>query len=126
MNLGELVAGFVETRRPGWLVLEDEEVLAQAIDATRFYLGFGALESKVASLDDVDEGTEVTASEWAVISPLFVLMVEKENSLRLEASRAAGLEVYGRQASEIEGDIRQMKDETLPQRAFSAESFEVS
>ena len=126
MNLGELVAGFVETRRPGWLVLEDEEVVAQDVDAARYYLGFGTLESQVATLEDVDENTEVTASEWAVISSLFVLLVEKENALRLEASRAAGLEVYGRQVSEIEGDIRQMKEETLPQRAFSADPFEVS
>lgn len=126
MTLSDLVAQYVATRRPGWLVLEDDEVMAQAVDAVRYYLGFGTLGEAVTLLEDVTETTEVSASEWAVISPLFVLYIEKENGLRLEASRAAGLDFYGRQASEIEGDIRVMKDETLPMRAFSAAPFEVS
>lgn len=126
MQLGDLVSEFVGARRPGWLVLDDDEVLVQAIEATRYYLGWGQLGGAVPALDDVDDRVEVSASEWAIISPLFVLMVEKENALRLEASRSGGLDVYGRQASEIEADIRIMKDETLPQRAFAAEPFEVS
>lgn len=126
MNLGDLVDEFVATRRPGWLVLDDEEVMAQAVDGTRYYLGWGTLGGARPALDDVDESTEVSASEWAIISPLFVLLVEKENSLRLEASRSGGLELYGRQSSEVEADIRIMKDETLPQRAFMGEPFEVS
>lgn len=126
MNLSDLADDYIATRRPGWLVLEDEEVLAQAVDATRYYLGFGTLASGVSDLSDVDGRTDVTASEWVTISPLFRLYVEKENTLRLEASRSAGLEVYGRQASEIQSDITAMETETLPQRAFAAPMFEVS
>lgn len=126
MNLSDLADDYIATRRPGWLVLEDEEVLAQAVDATRYYLGFGTLASGVSDLSDVDGRTDVSASEWVTISPLFRLYVEKENTLRLEASRSAGLEVYGRQASEIQSDITAMETETLPQRAFAAPMFEVS
>lgn len=126
MNLSDLADDYIASRRPGWLVLEDEEVLAQAVDATRYYLGFGTLASGVSDLSDVDGRTDVTASEWVTISPLFRLYVEKENTLRLEASRSAGLEVYGRQASEIQSDITAMETETLPQRAFAAPMFEVS
>lgn len=126
MTLSDLVDEYVATRRPGWLVLEDEEVLAQAVDATRFYLGFGTLASGALALEDVDDRVEVSPSEWATISPLFRLYVEKENALRLEASRAAGLDFYGRQPSEVQSDITVMETETLPERAFSAPMFEVS
>lgn len=129
MKLEDLCDEYTGPRRPGWLVLEDEEVQPQAILATRYYIGYGRLESfngRRPSLDEIDVGTEVTASEWAIISPLFHLYVELENALRLEASRAAGLEVYGRQVSEIKADIRTQEIEELPQRAFSPMYFEVS
>lgn len=126
MTLADLVTSYISTRRPGWLVLEDDEVTAQAVDATRFYLGFGTLAAGVVTLADVNDQVDVSPSEWATISPLFRLYVEKENALRLEASRAAGLEIYGRQPSEIQSDITVMENETLPERAFAAPTFEVS
>lgn len=126
MRLGDLVEEFIETRRPGWLVLDDEQVLAQAIAATRYYIGFASLSTAASALDQVDDGTEVTPGEWATICPLFSLYVEKENALRLEASRGLGLDVFGRQSSEVQAEIRIMEDETLPQRAFAAAPFEVS
>lgn len=126
MTLSDLVDEFVATRRPGWLVLDDEEVMSQAVAATRYYIGFGTINSMLPSLDEITGGTEVSPAEWATISPLFYLYVEKENALRLEASRAAGLDFYGRQASEIQGDITVMETDTLPMRAFSAAPFEVS
>ncbi len=42
-----------------------------------------------------------------------------------EASRAAGLEVYGRAVSEIAQDISRMEDEILPGKAFSHAIIEV-
>lgn len=130
MTLADLVQAYASTRRPGWVVLEDEELISLAVAATRFYLGFGDLASvpdgAIPSLADIDEATDVTVSEWATISPLFALYVEKENALRLEASRSTGLESYGRQSSEVQGDITVMENETLPMRAFSCAPFEVS
>lgn len=130
MTLADLVQAYAATRRPGWVVLEDEELISLAVAATRYYLGYGDLGSlppgTIPALADIDDGTEVSVSEWATISPLFALYVEKENALRLEASRSMGLEAYGRQSSEVQGDITMMENETLPMRAFSCDPFEVS
>lgn len=79
----------------------------------------------VKALDYIDENTEVTVGEWAIIRPLFVLYAERENAMLLEASRAAGLEVYGRVVSEIAQDISMLENETLPNKAFSHAVIEV-
>jgi hypothetical protein len=41
------------------------------------------------------------------VRPLFILYVERENAVYLEASRSLGVDVYGRSASEIAQDIVQ-------------------
>lgn len=51
--------------------------------------------------------TPLTQSEWAIVRPLFMLYVERENAVYLEASRSLGVDVYGRSASEIAQDIVQ-------------------
>jgi hypothetical protein len=79
----------------------------------------------VKNLMFIDENTELTVGEWSVIRPLFVLYVERENAMLLEASRAAGIEVYGRSVSEVAQDITMMETETLPNRAFSHALIEV-
>jgi hypothetical protein len=76
--------------------------------------------------DMIGDDTEVSVGEWAVIRPLFFLYVERENAQRLEGSRALGLEVYGRSVSEIAGDIKEMENETLPNKAAFAVAIEVS
>lgn len=60
---------------------------------------------------------DLTASEWALIRPLFDLYVENENAQSLEASRALGLDVYGRATSEIAQDIRD-REERMPDMCF--------
>jgi hypothetical protein len=62
---------------------------------------------------------ELTFSELALIRPLFRLYVELENATHLEASRAMGLEAYGRSVAEITSDIKEAEAE-MQHKAFSA------
>jgi hypothetical protein len=131
VTLSELVAEFVATRSPGWLVLTEIESQECALAALRFYAAHGIVASLIvldpdgvpvdtsADIGLIDATVELTAGEWAVVRPLFSLYVEKEQALRLEASRAAGLEVYGRQVAEVSADIAVMEGpDGLPSRAF--------
>ena len=79
----------------------------------------------IKDLGLITKDTVLSVGEWTVIRPLFWLYVERENAQRLEASRALGLEVYGRSVSEIAGDISVMERETLPADAFVAVAIEV-
>lgn len=72
----------------------------------------------VKNLTYITDQTEVSVGEWSSIQPLFTLYVEKENAIRLEASRAMGIEVYGRSVSEVAQDISR-EEESMPQKAFS-------
>ncbi len=58
-----------------------------------------------------DQDFELTASELAIIRPLWYLYNEMENSQSLEASRALGLDVYGRTTGEIAMDIKEREQE---------------
>lgn len=78
----------------------------------------------VKRLAYLTDQTFVTVGEWACIQPLFTLYVEKENAMRLEASRAMGIEVYGRSVGEIAQDISR-EEEGMPQKAFSHAVIEV-
>lgn len=165
MNINALVVEFMGPRAPGWLVLDEPEVLDCAITAARFYAAYGDIKSislsdtlpgapgpsggvgdignfaslsaaavvpaivpslPIKSLGFVIGSTVLSVGEWVLIRPLFVLYTERENAMRLEASRAAGLEVYGRTVSEIASDIAFMESpEGLPSRAFSHAVIEV-
>lgn len=143
MKLSELVEEFSEARAIG-LMLTPDEVLNCMLRAVRYYAAYGRIASlagtdnqpaageqpqdppaevaqayPVKAFDTITEETELSVSEWAVISPLFNLYIEHLNALRLEASRASGIEPFGRSTSEIQQDITLMENETLPQRAFS-------
>ncbi len=63
----------------------------------------------LAPVDWVEAGTVISQSEWSLIRPLFMLYVERENSLHLEASRNLGVDVYGRSSSEINQEISQLE-----------------
>lgn len=78
----------------------------------------------VKRLSYLTDQTIVTVGEWSCIQPLFTLYVEKENAMRLEASRAMGIEVYGRSVGEIAQDISR-EEEGMPQKAFSHAVIEV-
>lgn len=106
------------------LVIDDDKVQELAVTAARQFSTWGDLSG--VALDAEDElaaitGTiDLTASEWGVIKPLFLLYVERENARALEASRGQGVDVYGRDVNSIEGDIRQYETVDLPRLAFAA------
>lgn len=64
-----------------------------------------------------DQDFDLTASEFAIIRPLWDLYNEWENSVSLEASRALGLDVYGRTTGEIAMDIRE-REQAMPSLCF--------
>ncbi|THA05528.1 hypothetical protein [Rodentibacter pneumotropicus] len=117
MTVRALADNYFSNLRPTGIVITEDVVLAQAIKATRYYEGFGGLELFDDRVNLIDEDTPLTKSELAVISPLFELYVERENALILEASRALGVEVYGRTVSEINNDIVQ-KEQEIQHLAF--------
>ena len=117
MTVSALAENYFSNLRPTGIVITQDVILAQAIKATRYYEGFGGLELFDDRESLITEDTPLTKSELAVISPLFELYVERENALILEASRALGVEVYGRTVSEINNDIVQ-KEQEIQHLAF--------
>jgi hypothetical protein len=119
-TLAELTQRFSELERPVGTVLADDVLLSQAIAATLKYSGYGLILSRNDGLTMpmIDADCDLSDSEWAVIRPLFLLYVERENAVYLEASRGLGLDVYGRTVSEVSGDINLFEQE-LPKLAFS-------
>lgn len=125
--LSSLANRFATQERPAGNLLDDESVLAQAVAATCFYAGYAAIVSRIQSdpalgelasvAPDISGDTDISLSEWALIRPLFMLYVERETALQLEASRGLGMDVYGRSSSEVAGDIAQAEME-MPHRAF--------
>ena len=113
--LHDLAEQFAGTERPAGNLLSSEAILAQAVAATRMYAGYGKLSSAPQGVITGD--IDVSVSEWAVIRPLFLLYVERENALQLEASRGLGVDVFGRDSSTIAADITQIEME-LPAKAF--------
>jgi len=119
MTLAEMVQQFMDTERPAGNLLEHGALLAQAIAAARFYAAWGTITSRHEQdlVPAIDAGTAMTDSEWALIRPLFLLYVERETALQLEASRGLGIDPFGRSSGEVANDITQMETE-LPRRAF--------
>ncbi len=124
------------------IVLEPDDVLALCIAATRMFAGYGQILSLSPDADPADDetpkrtyaevgrspirpvlidqitpATELTSGEWAIIRPLFVLYVERQNAFLQEASRNLGADPYGRSSSEIASDIERA-EEALPHKAF--------
>jgi len=115
-----LATRFANEERPAGNLLDDAQILAQALAATRYYAGFAAIVSQIVvpAPPDVAESTEISLSEWALIRPLFMLYLERENALQLEASRGMGIDPFGRSSSEVANDILQA-EEGMPLKAFS-------
>jgi len=118
-TLAELAAAFANDERPAGNLLDDAAVLAQAVAATRFYAGFAMLRvhDGVATPPNIGGTTTITTSEWALIRPLFLLYVERETAIQLEASRGMGADPFGRSSSEIAAEITQIEAE-MPRKAF--------
>jgi hypothetical protein len=77
------------------------------------------------NLGFVTGDTDISMGEWAIIKPLFLLYVERDNATRLEASRGLGVDVFGRSVSEIAQEIERMEGETLPAKCFRHVVIEV-
>lgn len=134
MLLSEIVANY-NASRPAGVVLPPADVERMMRLAVMQYLGYATLRAHDPNEEDREnvpvEHTAIDASysfggaqdfsvnpsELAIINPLFRLYVERENAQHLEASRALGLEVYGRSVAEVQGDIVQLEAE-LPMAAF--------
>ncbi len=123
-TIHDLVEEHVSTRAPGWLVLDLQESMQCALRAARFYAAYGPIKSiqpdgnePIKTILAIAPSTCLTVGEWGLIMPLFVLYLELENALRLEASRANGLEPYGRDSTTIAGDIT-IAESDMPTRAF--------
>lgn len=110
-SISELSANFAEKERPAGNLLDEVAVLAQAVAAVRFYSGYAALAAHagVSPAPEISGDTVISVSEWAIIRPLFMLYIEREQSLQLEATRHMGLDVFGRSSSEVQGDINQVE-----------------
>lgn len=121
-TIAGLVADHLALHETGGLFLEQGEVEQGFISAVRKYAAYGGLEDvAITSPEDLTQinlSTKVSTSEWGVIARLAELYVERESSMRLEASRGLGADVYGRSVSEIVQDINQIELE-IPHLAFS-------
>lgn len=120
------ITSFLTQERPAGVMLEPAQVIGQAVAATVLYRGLALLDEHRTRLDadplaeplaELDAATPLTDSEWALIRPLFLLYLERETCLLLEASRGLGVDVFGRSSSEIAGDIA-MTETELAHRAF--------
>lgn len=117
--LAALAAEFTEQRSAVGLFIEPAQVLQCAIRAARFYAGWATLDDVSAQrgVFSITGSTYVLPGEWAIISPLFVLYVERESAVAIESSRVAGVDAVGRDSSTVEADIRQLEAD-LPQLAY--------
>lgn len=118
-TLATLAERFATHERPAGVLLDDATVLANAVAAASMYAGYAEITSRAGSAPAPAIGgdTEISESEWALIRPLFILYLERETSLHLEASRGLGVDVFGRSSGEVAADIAQAEAE-LPHRAF--------
>ena len=118
---------FFENERGAANILTAEQVLTLLISAVHFYRGFTSTEIEKQILVEnrckcnflgtcdtckelknnfnITENLLLDYGEYAIIKPLFLLYVERETALQLEASRQLGADVFGRSSSEISGDI---------------------
>lgn len=118
-TLADLAEKFATQERPAGNLLDEDTVLAQAVAATRFYAGYAVIRARDGAdpVPAIDGTLEISESEWALIRPLFLLYVERETALQLEASRGMGIDPFGRSASEIAAEISQAEAD-MPRRAF--------
>lgn len=127
-SISSWVAALV-SQRPDSLMLDLSQLNALAIKAANAYSAYGALAEHLAipiadpapvpptPYPDITESTLLTVSEWGVVRALFLLYVEYETAILMEASRGMGIEAHGRQSSEVMADISTL-EQSLPSLAF--------
>lgn len=129
---------YLQLESPDTNMLHPPQVLALALAAVRKYLGYAELSAHRAQRLEweqarafdpslprptpaaIGQELEVSDSEWAIITDLWHLYMERDQAKQLEATRSLGADSFGRTTSEIEADIR-AEHENLPMRAFSFE-----
>lgn len=117
MNINGIVSLFLAEERSVAVLLSESQVEALAKAAVSFYGGYADLAScPNTTLSDITPELEITISEWAVIKPLFLLYVERETALQIEATGMQGVTGYGRNSSEVNGEISNLERE-FPQKA---------
>lgn len=126
MKIGDYAAQLVARHTTGGLYLEAHEVISCAVAAVQELAGWCQLADPTwdSTLDGVTQDTDVSASEWAVIGPLFGAMVEYGNSLRLESCVGLGAPSPSRSSSEWSQAIEVLRQE-LPNKAFSVDPISV-
>ena len=122
-SLRELVDTYQATRTDTGLLLAPDQLDECALSAARFYAAHGPVRALASAGADavlpeqISMTTVLTLGEWSLVRPLFVLYVEREQGAMLEASRASGIEFYGRSVAEVAADIKDAEDR-MSERAF--------
>ncbi|WP_395601211.1 hypothetical protein AB4P95_29805 (plasmid) [Pseudomonas sp. A1437] len=127
MKISQLVDQYL-AELPIGCVLTEEQIARHLRDAVRQYCGYARLTS-AQSLDTVHSDlytpedvpapvdVDLTHSELAIIRPLWLLYIEHENAMALEASRSQGADPYGRSTPEVKQSILDY-ERSLPQLTF--------
>mgnify|MGYP003409789645 CR=1 FL=1 len=130
MEISQLVDQYV-AELPIGCVLTEEQITRHLRDAVRQYCGYARLTSAQSTdgvHSDIDatataegaQNLDLTPSELAIIRPLWLLYIEHENAMALEASRSQGAELYGRSTPEVKQPILEY-ERSLPQLTFTYE-----
>lgn len=115
MNISALTQGFLVRDRTAAVLLDDEQVEAQLIAATRFYAGYCDLlidieNKRETTLKSINGETIISVAEWANIRPVFLLYIERETALLNEATGMQGVSGYGRTSSEVDSEITRLEE----------------
>lgn len=121
MLLSSIVGQFLAEERNVAVLLADTQVEALAIAATGFYIGYADLTAVPdTTLADITGNVDISASEWAIIKPLFLLYVERETALQTEATGMQGVNGFGRNSSEVNSDIARVEETFGKSASFQA------
>lgn len=113
-RIKDLTEDLCKTERPVGVILSDASVVGLLVSAVRFYAGYANLKEsgdERTDIEEINQDTTLTLSEWTLIRPLFLLYVERETALQLEATRVMGADPFGRSSSEIAAEIQQVESE---------------
>lgn len=122
MKISDLAAQHM-AQLPLGLVLTPEQVERSLRDAVRFYCGHADLESgdvvdaRALINGDSTQDADLSHSEFSLIQPLWLLYLERENAMAMEASRSFGPEMVGRSVAEVVMGITDYESR-LPMLAF--------
>ncbi|MCY1418833.1 hypothetical protein D3C76_920780 [compost metagenome] len=123
-SLASLAERFLTQERGAAAILPESGVKAQAVAATAYYAGFAELEAPPADGAPIGLDTDLSDSEWALIRPLFLLYVERETALQMEATGMMGVSGFGRTSSEVGMEITQVESD-YARRVFCFPVFTV-